>query len=170
MTMTDDKRPDLRLIDGDAGKDKKQTPKPKRRRRLTAKQEKFLDGMVKGMTQADAFRASRDCSKWKPSAIYTESNRLMQQPEIHRRLMASRAAVTRAALSTGTSKRLWIVERLERLAEDGEVEATKLRALELLGKCSDVGLFLERTSVETPQSSEEVRAELEQRLTALLDR
>jgi hypothetical protein len=93
----------------------------------------------------------------------------MQQPEIHRRLMASRAAVTRAALSTGTSKRLWIVERLERLAEEG-TEQTKLGALRLLGQCSDVGLFLERTSIETPQSSEEVRAELEQRLTALLDR
>ena len=83
--------------------------------------------------------------------------------------MASRAAVERAALSTGTSKRLWIVERLEKLAEEGQ-EATKVAALRLLGQCSDVGLFLERTSVETPQSSEDVRAQLEERLTKLLNR
>jgi len=161
------KRPDLRVIDGSAGSKPVEPSKPKRKRRLTAKQEKFLDGMIKGLTQADAFRASRDCTNWKPSAIYTESNRLMQHPEIHRRLMASRAAVERSALSSGTSKRLWIIERLEALAEQGS-EQTKLGALRLLGQCSDVGLFVERTSIETPQSSGDLRAELERKLQSLL--
>ena len=168
--MSDEKkRPDLRIIDGSAGSEPVEPPKPKRKRRLTAKQEKFLDGMIKGMTQADALRDSRDCTNWKPSAIYTEANRLMGHPEIHRRLVAHRASVERSAVSSAVSKRLWIIERLEALADHADTGSTKVRALELLGKCSGVDLFQDRLSVETDdQSSGDLRAELERKLQSLL--
>tara|TARA_R110002020_G_scaffold110945_3_gene256243 strand:- start:5701 stop:6204 length:504 start_codon:yes stop_codon:yes gene_type:complete len=165
--MTDKKPPNLYII-GDSDKQPEAKGK-KKRRRLTAKQEKFLEGMIKGMTQADALRASRDCSNWKPSAIYTEANRLMGHPEIHRRLVAHRASVERSAVSSAVSKRQWIVDRLERLAEEADTSASQVRALELLGKCNGVDLFVERTSVETAdQSSGDLRAELEKKLEALL--
>ena len=45
----------------------------------------------------------------------------------------------------------------------------RLKALELLGKSSDVGLFIERIQTESiERSSDEVRSEIERRLTSLL--
>jgi len=170
--------PHLTVIDGGGGDDQAK-PKPKakgkgngKRRPLTAKQEAFLAEMIKGSTQADALRASRDCSKWKPSAIYTEANRLMGHPEIHRRLLAHQASVERSAASTALSeraeRRAFVLEGLEREATGAASDSARVAALVALGRTTDVGLFLDRVETVTDRSPDEVRQELEQRLAALL--
>ena len=172
--------PRLTVIDGGGGGDQaKAKPKPNakgngnaKRRPLTAKQEAFLAEMIKGSTQADALRASRDCSKWKPSAIYTEANRLMGHPEIHRRLLAHQASVERSAASTALSeraeRRAFVLEGLEREATGAASDSARVAALVALGRTTDVGLFLDRVETVTDRSPDEVRQELEQRLAALL--
>jgi len=170
--------PRLTVIDGGGGDDQaKAKPKAKgngnaKRRPLTAKQEAFLAEMIKGSTQADALRASRDCSKWKPSAIYTEANRLMGHPEIHRRLLAHQASVERSAASTALSekaeRRAFVLEGLEREATGAASDSARVAALVALGKTSGVDLFTDRVEQVADQSPDEVRAALEQRLAALL--
>ena len=170
--------PRLTVIDGGAGDDQAK-PKPNakgkgngKRRPLTAKQEAFLAEMIKGSTQADALRASRDCSKWKPSAIYTEANRLMGHPEIHRRLLAHQASVERSAASTALSeraeRRAFVLEGLEREARTAASDSARVQALALLGKTQGVDLFTDRVEQVADQSPDEVRAALEQRLAKLL--
>ena len=167
--------PHLTVIDGGGGDDQAKA-KPKasgKRRPLTAKQEGFLAEMIKGSTQADALRASRDCSKWKPSAIYTEANRLMGHPEIHRRFLAHQASVERSAASTALSeraeRRAFVLEGLEREARTAASDSARVQALALLGKTSGVDLFTDRVEqVGADLSPDEVRAELERRLAALL--
>lgn len=177
---TPDGAPRLTVIDGGAGMagdgDEPQA-KPKgnaKRRPLTAKQEAFLAEMIKGSTQADALRASRDCSKWKPSAIYTEANRLMGHPEIHRRLLAHQASVERSAASTALSeraeRRAFVLEGLEREARTAASDSARVQALALLGKTEGVQLFTDRIEQVADRTPDEVRAELEQRLAALLGR
>ena len=166
--------PHLTVIDGGAGTAK---PKPKhqgnaKRRPLTAKQEAFLAEMIKGATQADALRASRDCSKWKPSAIYTEANRLMGHPEVHRRLLAHQASVERSAASTALSeraeRRAFVLEGLEREARTAASDSARVQALALLGKTSGVDLFTDRVETVSDQSPDDVKRELERRLSDLL--
>jgi hypothetical protein len=167
--MTDKEKPDLYLIRpvADAAKPK---PKPKARR-LTAKQERFVAEIIKGSTQADAYRNAYEAGGMKPSAIYTEANRLMGRPEIARRLQANRDSIERSAVSSALSRRRWIVERLEHEAANAESDAARVRSLELLGKTQDVRLFADIVETSTnEQTPEQVRAALETKLTSLLQR
>jgi hypothetical protein len=164
--------PHLTLVDGGAGTD--QAKAKGRRRRLTAKQEAFLAEMIKGATQADALRASRDCSKWKPSAVYTEANRLMGHPEIHRRLLAQQASVERSAASSALSerakRRAFVLEGLEKEATHADSDSARVAALVALGKTQGVELFTDRVEQIVAQSPDEVRAALETKLADLLGR
>ena len=161
--LKDAKRPDLRLVGGDS--------KAAKKRKLTAKQERFVAEMIRGATQADAYRIAYGDGKlkMKPSAIYTEAGRLMGNPEIARRLHAHQASVERSAVSSALSKRRWIVERLEHEAENAQSDAGRVRALELLGKVTEVALFTDRVEqVDNDLSPDQLRDELEQRLLKLV--
>ena len=158
-----EKRPDLRIVGGDK--------KPAKKRKLTAKQERFVAEMIKGATQADASRTAYGDGKlkMKPSAVYTEAGRLMGHPEIARRILAHQASVERSAVSSALSKRRWIVERLEHEAEHAQSDAGRVRALELLGKVTEVALFTDRVEqVDNDLSPDQLRDELEQRLLKLV--
>ena len=165
--MPDKKKPDLYIIEGDS-----EAPKPKataKKRRLTAKQERFVAEVIKGSTQADAYRTAYEAKGMKPSAIYTEANRLMGNPEIARRLQANRDSIQRSAVSSALSRRRWIVERLEHEAANAESDAARVRSLELLGKTTDIKLFADIVETSTNDSSpEQVKAELEAKLTKIL--
>ena len=170
---TDDTTPEpprLTVIDGGAGTGK--TGKGKggsaRKRRLTAKQERFLAEMLRGATQADAYRSAYDCRKWKPSAIYTEAGRLMGHPEIHRRLLAQQASVERSAASRALSLRSFVMDGLRKEAGTATSDSARVTALIALGKTQGVDLFTDRVEQVADQSPEEVRGLLEQRLAALL--
>ena len=156
-----EKRPDLRIVAGDS--------KPAKKRKLTAKQERFVAEMIRGATQADAYRTAYDAEGMKPSAVYTEASLLTAHPEITKRLLAHQASVERSAVSSALSKRRWIVERLEHEAEHAQSDAGRVRALELLGKVTEVALFTDRVEqVDNDLSPDQLRDELEQRLLKLV--
>ena len=166
--------PRLTVIDGGAGTAK---PKPKhppknlvsaKRRKLTAKQERFLAAVIRGATQADAYRAAYNAKGMKSSAIYTEAGRVMANPEVSRRLHAAQASVERSAASSALSRRTFVLEGLEREARTATSDSARVQALALLGKTQGVDLFTDRVETVTDQSPDEVRAALEQRLAALL--
>jgi hypothetical protein len=161
--MDENDKPKLVLVENESQSDKK------KRRPLTAKQEKFLAEMIKGSTQADAYRASYQAAGMKPSAVYNEASRLMSHPEIARRVLAHEASIERAAVSSALTRRRWVIEKLEAEAIDKDegTSASRVRALELLGKTER--LFTDVIENQpSEQSSEEVKTELERRLTELL--
>ena len=173
--MPDKKKPDLYIIKGDS-----ETPKPKataKKRRLTAKQERFVAEVIKGATASDAYRAAYDVggdkskgkAPMKASAIWTESSRLMGNTMVASRLQAHRDSVARSVVSSALTRRRWIVERLEHEAANAESDAARVRSLELLGKTTDIKLFADIVETSSnDQSPEQVKAELEEKLTALL--
>lgn len=170
MDKDDDKdkdKPTLMLV-SDQSEDEKAESK-KKKRPLTAKQERFLAEMIRGATQADAYRAAYDAKGMKPSAVYSEASLLAAHPEVTRRLLAHEASIERAALTSSLTRRRWIVERLEHEAAHAESDAARVRALELLGKDSSVRMWSEvQEHIEVEASPDELRAQLEHRLTALL--
>ena len=173
--MTDKKKPDLYIIEGDSP-----APKPKataKKRRLTAKQERFVAEVIKGATASDAYRTAYDVggdeskgrAPMKASAIWSESSRLMGNPMVASRLQAHRDRIAASVVSSALTRRRWIVERLEHEAANAESDAARVRSLELLGKTTDIKLFADIVETSTNDSSpEQVKAELEQKLTALL--
>jgi len=166
--------PHLTVIDGGGGDDQAK-PKPNakgKRRKLTAKQEAFLAEMIRGATQADAYRTAYNAKGMKPSAIYTEAGRVMANPEVSRRLHAHQASVERSAASTALSeraeRRAFVLEGLEREAGTATSDSARVQALVALGKTQGVDLFTDRVEQVADRSPDEVRVELEQRLAKLL--
>ena len=173
---TENDTPHLTVIDGGAGMagdgDEPQA-KPKgnaKRRKLTAKQERFLAEMIRGATQADAYRAAYNAKGMKPSAIYTEAGRVMANPEVSRRLHAHQDSVERSAASSALSRRTFVLEGLTRESTEAASDSARVAALIALGRTQGVDLFSDKHVIETERSPDEVRAELEQRLAALLGR
>ena len=171
-TPTDD-TPHLTVIDGGGGDDQA-TPKAKgnaKRRKLTAKQERFLSEMIRGATQADAYRTAYNAKGMKPSAIYTEAGRVMANPEVSRRLHAAQDSIERSSASQALSRRRFVLEGLERESTTAASDSARVAALVALGKTQGVDLFTDRVEqVGADRTPDEVRAELEQRLAALLGR
>ena len=53
---------------------------------LTAKEEKFCQGIVKGLSQADAYRQAYDCEASSNETIHTEASLLRKDPQITQRI------------------------------------------------------------------------------------
>lgn len=136
--------PDLRVVDG--GKDQG---------KLTSKQFAFVQAVLKGENQSDAYRQSYNAENMSDQAIWTEAGRLFRHPEVSRRITAGRAAQERQAVHSGASLRQHIEKRLFFLSEHADTDANRLKALDLLGRTEKVGLYVERTADVTDHLTEE---------------
>ena len=68
---------------------------------LTLKQEKFVQAIADGMTQADAYRSAFDVkSSTKPETIYKRASELMANGEVAGRVTSLKAALASKALWT----------------------------------------------------------------------
>jgi phage terminase small subunit len=141
---------DLRVVDGGKGQGK-----------LTSKQSAYVQAILKGANQSDAYREAYNAQNMSDQAIWTEAGRLFRHPEVSRRITAGRAAQERQAVHSGASLRADLISKLKVLTDSSESDAVKIRAIEVLGKTELVSLFLERTStVEEEMSAEEIEKEL----------
>lgn len=53
--------------------------------RLTPKQEKFVNALVSGMSQREAYMSAYVCSRWKPETVDSQASRTMANPKIRAR-------------------------------------------------------------------------------------
>lgn len=61
---------------------------------LTPKQEKFCQGIVKGLSQADAYRDAYNCKNSSDEVIWNEASKLMKRREVSIRIDELRKEVT----------------------------------------------------------------------------
>ena len=54
--------------------------------KLTDKQEKFAQGIAKGLTQADAYRDAYDCENMKPESIWCNASQLASDTKVMQRI------------------------------------------------------------------------------------
>lgn len=105
---------------------------------LTAKQEKFIQNIVKGMSQREAYKDAYDAEGMNDAVIDTEACLLMKNPKITKRYKELVDAIAKPTIMTAQ-------ERLEYLTgiimdiqkEQGEVPAdlnTKIRAIDIMNK------------------------------------
>ncbi len=156
------KSPALRVVDGGKGKPA-----------LTAKQQGFLTSVTKErMNASDAYRKNYDTKSMKAKSVHDASSKLMAHPVIAQRIKRYWQAEERARHSDAVSKGAWIIEKLEEMAADPRIAAaSRVRALELLGKQRDIALFVDRSVDETAldtRTPDEIKQELEQKLGELL--
>ena len=115
--------------------------------RLTHKQRTFAKAIALGNTKAGAYRAAYDTH----GDHRTQSRRGQEVANIgavQAQIAAFRVAQAAAAYSTPALLRSLVIERLTAAAIDPAVKpAQQLRALELLGKVTEVAAFTERREI-----------------------
>ena len=140
---------------------------------LTNSQIKFAEEMALGKTKAEAYRQSRPNgrkSQAKPKTASRRGNELARDSRIQAQIDAFRLAIEAQKYTTPLHLRALVIQRLTEKAIDPEVKDTQqLKALELIGKLTEVQSFTERREViNINADSGEMREKLIQSLRLAL--
>jgi hypothetical protein len=129
-------------------------------KRLTAKQREFARQIAMGETKAGAYRKSRE-SKAKPASASREGQELMKNPAIASQVVAFQAAFEAQKYATPAHLRALTIHELTKHALDESFPpAQRMKALELLGKITEVALFTERREVVQVTDASQIRERL----------
>lgn len=153
------------------GKDKpegsKRTGKAATPTGLTEKQERFAQGLAAGLTNAESYRQSYDCSNMQANTIHTESSKLAASPKIDARLkeLLAEKGAKNSMSALKQSERVW--RGVWRLAEGENVPpAVQQSALALAAKMA--GMLTDKVELETKHAdSGTIERELLERLQRL---
>jgi phage terminase small subunit len=97
---------------------------------LTPKQEQFVQNMVKGMSQADAYRAAYSSNKMSDKTIHEAASRLANDSKISARLSELRGQLTKETIMTAQRRLEWLTE----VINGNEDINAKLKALDIMNK------------------------------------
>ena len=97
---------------------------------LTPKQEKFVQGIIEGMSQADAYRSAYSCKRMSDKTIYEAASRLMADSNISARVQELREKVACETIMSARKRQEWLTEFIK----GAHLSADKLRALDILNK------------------------------------
>ena len=137
--------------------------------RLTNKQRAFARAIAYGETKAGAYRAAYNTAA-APAKQSQEGQRLVRNPAVARQIDAFRVAQAAAEYRTPALLRALVIERLTSTAIDPDVKpAQQLRALELLGKVTEVAAFTERREVIKVDTSGTAKSRLLASLRLAID-
>jgi hypothetical protein len=128
--------------------------------RLTAKQIAFAEEVAKGNTKAGAYRKAYN-SKGKPKTQSENGQKLVKNEAIQRQIEAFKVALEAQKYQTPAHLRALTIHKLTEKALDPDIApAQQIKALELLGKITEVALFTERREIIQTSNSLEIRAKL----------
>jgi hypothetical protein len=118
-----------------------------RETKLTPKQREFARQLALGESKAGAYRKSRE-SKAKPSTASRKGVALASQDHIRAQVEAFRAAFEAQKYQTPAHLRALAIHELTKHALNEECPpAQRIKALELIGKMTEVALFTERREI-----------------------
>lgn len=98
---------------------------------LTAKQEKFVQGIIEGMSQADAYRSAYSCKNMSDNAIYVNASKLMADDKIALRVQELRERLVKPSIMSAQQRLEWLTSVI---TSDEESTADKLKAADLMNK------------------------------------
>jgi hypothetical protein len=118
-----------------------------RETKLTPKQREFARQLAMGESKAGAYRKSRE-SKAKPSTASRKGVALASQDHIRAQVEAFRAAFEAQKYQTPAHLRALAIHELTKHALNEDCPpAQRIKALELIGKMTEVALFTERREI-----------------------
>ena len=98
---------------------------------LTPKQEKFVNCIIEGMSQADAYRSAYNTSRMADKTIHESASKLMADPKISARVAELREKMASKSIMTAQQRMEWLTE----LINNTDVGTTdRLRAIDIMNK------------------------------------
>ena len=142
--------------------------------KLTIKQQAFVDEIIKGKlgSYKEAYAKVYDVALTKqgkiPKWVEVEASRLVANPKIAISIQRAIAKKEQSAVASSLRTRNYVIDQLYKESKESDSDSARIRALELLGK--SVSLFSDVVETKEARSSEEVEADIEERIQALLDK
>lgn len=127
---------------------------------LSPKDREFAWQLATGKSKAEAYRKSRG-TKPKPQSASRSGQALAKVPAIQSQREAFEAAIEAERIRTPAMLRALVIHKLTEKVLDTEIkDAQHLKALELLGKVTEVAAFTERREVLKLSASVDIKARL----------
>jgi len=127
---------------------------------LTHKQKEFAKGVAMGKPKAQAYREAYD-TKTTANAQAVEAHRLSNNPHISLMIEAMKVGLEAQKYLLPAHLRALTIQKLTEKALDPEVNhAQQIKALELLGKITEVALFTERKEITATDTSAKAKDRL----------
>ena len=98
---------------------------------LTAKQEEFAQNIIKGMSQADAYRSAYDTQRMKDKSIHEKASRLMADDKVRARVEELRSELAKPSIMTAQDRLEWLTKIIN---SEEETTADKLKASDQMNK------------------------------------
>ena len=158
--MKDDKKPKLKVVKKDPD--------------LTIKQRKFVEEIVKGKlgSYKEAYAKVYDVALTKsgkiPKWVEVEASRLYCNPKIALSIQKAMQRREQSWVASSLRTRNYVIDKLYKESQESESDASRVRALELLGK--SIGLFSDVIETKETRPSDQIEEEIEQRLIELLEK
>jgi phage terminase small subunit len=143
-------------------------------RKLTIKQRAFVDEIIKGKVGSyqDAYIKVYDVALTKtgkvPKWVRNEASKLVANPNITMAIQRGLEKKEQTVVASAVKTKQYVIDRLYKESVESDSDASRVRALELLGK--SVSLFTDVVENKEARSSTEIEAELEEKIEQLLTR
>lgn len=98
---------------------------------LTPKQENFAREIVKGNSQADAYRSAYSCKKMSDKTIWENASRLMADSKVKARVQELQEQLNKSTIMTAQERLEWLTELIK---NTNEGTTDRLRAIDLMNK------------------------------------
>lgn len=110
---------------------------------LTANQEQFVQNIIQGMNQADAYRSAYPNSKGSAKTVHEAASRLMGNSKVLARLTELRQELATPAIMSAQKRMEWLTDLIQ---NDDATNTDKLRALDILNKMD--GEYVQKIQAE----------------------
>ena len=110
---------------------------------LTPKQEQFVQNIIQGMTQADAYRSAYSCKNMTDNSIYVNASKLVADAKVAQRLKELREQLAKPSIMSAQERLEWLTELIK---SDEESTSDKLRAADIMNKMQ--GEYVQKVETE----------------------
>lgn len=100
---------------------------------LTANQEKFVQNILEGMSQADAYRSAYPKQRMSDKSVWESASKLMRNPKVISRVKELRDKLASESIMTAQERMEWLTRLVKKEDED---TTDKLKAIDILNKMS----------------------------------
>lgn len=110
---------------------------------LTAKQEQFVQNIIQGMSQADAYRSAYSCKNMTDNSIYVNASKLVADAKVAQRIKELREQLAKPSIMSAQERLEWLTELIK---SDEESTGDKLRAADIMNKMQ--GEYVQKVEAE----------------------
>ena len=110
---------------------------------LTPKQELFVQNIIQGMSQADAYRSAYSSKNMSDKTIHEAASRLMADSKISARVEELRRQLAKETIMSAQKRMEWLTGVIQ---SENESTTDKLRAIDLMNKMS--GEYVQKIAAE----------------------